>query len=111
MPRESAFSRLLRHFHTHPQGRLHEILFWVGLGVLVGGLSFLAWRTGNLSTPLALMAGVISICLVGWAFLPQRKDRAPPPLPPGKRGAIAKQLRANKKRKEPVPPGPPIRRG
>lgn len=115
MPRESAFTRLIHHFHEHPQGRFHEILFWSGLGVLLGAIAYLAWRFERLSDPLALILAIIAVCFVGWAFLPQRKSRAPPPLPPGKRGEIAKQVqqsKAEKKRKK-GPPGqhPPIRRG
>lgn len=114
VPRRGAFTRLIDHFHTHPKGRLHEFLFWAGLGISLGAIAFLAWWTDNLSTPLALMAGVISLSLFLWAFLPQRKARPPPPLPPGKRGTIAKNVKASKaekKRGGPPPPGPPIRRG
>lgn len=114
MPRESWFGRLNRHFHTHPRGRLHEILFWAGIGVVLGAIAFFGWRGRWLSTPLALMLAVIAACFVGWAFLPHAKQRAPPPLPRGKRGEIAKkvhQSKAERKRKDDGLPPPPIRRG
>ncbi|HET6406100.1 MAG TPA: hypothetical protein VFH78_15775 [Candidatus Thermoplasmatota archaeon] len=114
MPRESWFGKLNRHFHTHPQGRLHEILFWSGMGVVLGAVSFFGWRTGHVSTPFALMLAVVSVCLIGWGLLPRAKTRAPPPLPKGKRGEIAKKVRASKaekKNKGGGPPPPPIRRG
>lgn len=81
VPRKSAFARLIEHFHTHPRGRLHEILFWSGIGLALGAGSLLAWWTDKLSTPLALMAAVIAACFVGWAFLPQRREAPPPPKP------------------------------
>ena len=112
-PRPGPYARLLAHFHEHPQGRLHEILFWAGLGLLLGAVAYLAWRTGNLSTPLALMAGIVALCFVGFSLLPQRRT-APRAPGKGKRGEIAEKVRASKaekKRKGPPPPGPPIRRG
>lgn len=113
MPRESWFGKLNRHFHTHPQGRLHEILFWAVIGVVIGAFALVAWMRGWLSTPLALMLAVVALCFLSWAFLPQKKV-APKPLPKGKRGQIAKQVAASKderKKKGPGPPPPPIRRG
>lgn len=113
MPRESVFTRLVHHFHEHPQGRFHEILFWAGLGVLLGLLTYVGWRTGFLNDGIALILGIVSLCLVLFSLLPQRKTK-PRPVPPGKRGAIAQQVRASKaerKKKDGVPPGPPIRRG
>lgn len=114
MPRESAFGRLLRHFQEHPQGRLHEFLFWAAIGALLLLGAFLGWRTGNVSTPISLMLAVVGVCFVGWAMLPRAKTRGPPPLPKGKRGEIAKKVRASKaekKRKDDGLPPPPIRRG
>jgi len=113
VPRESVFTRLVHHFHEHPQGRLHEILFWAGLGVVVGAGAYIGWRTGAVNDGIALILAVVAVCLVGFALLPQRKVK-PRPIPPGKRGAIAQQVRASKaekKNKGGVPPGPPIRRG
>lgn len=113
MARESAFGRLNRHFHEHPQGRLHEFLFWAGLGLGVGGLALWGYLARWMSTPFVLMTAVVGGCLFLWAFLPQRKT-APRPPPKGKRGHIAEQVRASKaekKKKGGVPPGPPIRRG
>lgn len=59
------------HFHTHPKGRLHEFLFWSGLGVVLGIGGFVGWRTQVLSTPIALLTGIVALCFIGWAFLPQ----------------------------------------
>lgn len=115
MPRESWFAKLNRHFTTHPKGRVHEILFWAGIGVVMGVTAFLLWRADKLSTPLALMLAVVSLCFVGWAFLPRPKTRAPPPLPEGRRGEIAAKVRASKaeRKRKKAPPGqhPPLRRG
>ena len=115
MPRDPWFTKLIRHFHEHPRGRLHERLFWHGLGLILGALTFLGWRSDVVSDPFALMLGVIALCLFLWGFLPQRKARPPPPLPPGKRGEIAEKVRAMKaeKKRKKAPPGqhPPIRRG
>lgn len=107
MPRESWFSRLLRHFHEHPQGRLHEFLFWTVLGLVIGAASWFAWSAGALSTPLALVGAIIAICFILWALLPQRKPKAKPKALPGKRGKIAEQVRASKKERR-KGPGPPI---
>ena len=85
MPRESAFGKLNRHFHTHPQGRLHEIAFWTGLAVLMGGFALLGWRQGWISVPIALILAVIAICFVLWSLLPPRKGAAKPPLEPGRK--------------------------
>lgn len=108
MPRrQSAFSRLLDHFHTHPRGRLHEVLFWNGLGLLLGLLTWLAYARDWLSLPLALIAGIVALCVFLWGFLPQKKA-APPQEPPGRRRAeIAKAVKAGKqegRRKGPPPP-------
>jgi len=114
VPRESWFGKLLRHFHTHPKGRLHEFLFWAAIGVVLGVVAVLGFTQGWLSTPLSLMLAVIALCFVGWAFLPRAKTKAPPPLPQGKRGEIARNVRAAKaerKKKDDGLPPPPIRRG
>lgn len=114
VPRESSFGRLVRHFHEHPQGRLHEILFWGGIGLAMGAFAFFGWRADWLSTPIALMLGVVAACFLLWAMLPQRKSKGPPKVIPGKRGEIAReraQIKAKHKQKENVPPGPPLRRG
>ena len=114
MPRESWFGKLLRFFHTHPQGRLYEVLFWTGIGLVLGALAYFGWRAGKVSTPIALMLAIVAACFIGWALLPRAKQRAPPPLPEGKRGEIAAKVRASKaerKKKGPGPPPPPIRRG
>ena len=83
MPRKSAYGRLLDHFHTHPKGRLHEMLFWNGVGLLLGGLTLVGYVTGRLSLPLALVAAIVSLCLFLWGFLPQRKPK-PAPRPVGR---------------------------
>lgn len=114
MPRESAYGRLLRHFHEHPHGRRDEVLFYLGIGLVLGGGAFLAWRFGKLSTPLAMIAGIVALCIAGFGALPQRKARPRPPPPGQKRAAIAEQVRrskAEKKKKGGGPPPPPIRRG
>lgn len=112
--RRSPFTRLLDHFHTHPQGRLQEFLFWAGLGVALGGLTYWLWRIDFLSDPIAWILGIVALCFIGWAFLPRGRAAPKPKLPPGKRGEIAQQVHASKaerKKKGPPPPGPPIRRG
>lgn len=74
------------HFHTHPKGRLHEIMFWAGSGLILGALAYIGWQTDNLSTPIALIFAVIALCLVGWSALPPaRKPAAPPKNPRSKR--------------------------
>ena len=97
MPRRSAFERLLDHFHNHPKGRLHEMLFWNGVGLLVGGLTFAAYALDWLALPLALIGGIVAACLFLWGFLPQKKARPPPPAPGRKRAEIAEAVRASKK--------------
>ena len=97
MPRKTAFGRLLDHFHTHPRGRLHEFLFWSGLGVTLGAVAYVAYARDVLNLPLMLICEIIALCLIGWSFLPQKKV-APKPLPPGKRRAeIAQAVRESKK--------------
>lgn len=110
MARRSAYSRLIDHFHTHPNGRRHEILFWSGIGVLLGVLTLVGWRQGVLNDAFALLLGVVALCFVLWSFLPQKKV-APPKVPKGKRGEIAKQVMASKaeKKRKRGPPGPPMR--
>lgn len=98
----------MRHFHTHPHGRLHEILFWGGIGLVLGAVAFFGWRGGWLSTPLALMLAIVAACFVLWAMLPQRKARAPPPVASGKRGEIERQRREIKASRTKKGPGPPL---
>lgn len=107
MARESAFGRLNRHFHEHPQGRLHEFAFWAGLGLAVGGFALWGYLAGWMSTPFVLMTAVVGGCLFLWAFLPQRKPK-PRALAKGKRGAIAEQVRASKAEKKRGKPPPPM---
>lgn len=96
MPRETAYGRLLRHFHTHPKGRLHEVLFFTGLGLLLGGGAWIAHLAGKLSLPLALICVIVAICFVGIALLPQKRV-AQRPDPPGRlRAEKAKAVRASK---------------
>lgn len=114
MPRETAFQRLNRHFHEHPKGRLHEFLFWAGLGLSLGALALWGQLAGWMALPYVLMIAIVAACLVLWAFLPQK--RGPPKRPPvGKRGVIAEQVQASKaerkRKKGGGPPPPPIRRG
>lgn len=96
MPRQSAFGRLLHHFHTHPKGRLHEFLFWSGLGVVLGLLSWWAYATGRLSLPLALIAWIVAACFAGWSLLPQRKAPPPPKLPGRLRAEKVAAVKASK---------------
>jgi hypothetical protein len=79
--RRGAWTRLQDHFHTHPQGRLHEFLFWAGSGLVLGVLAFAGWRSDKVSTPIALILAIVAACLVLWSFLPQapRKEIAPRP--------------------------------
>lgn len=106
--RESWFGRMNRHFHEHPQGRLHEILFWAGLGLAMGLFALFAWKLRWVATPFALLIGLVALCLFLWAFLPQKKAAAPPPLPKGKRGEIQKQRKEILSSRKPKGPGPPI---
>jgi hypothetical protein len=103
---KSAFSRLLDHFHTHPRGRLHEMLFWNGVGLLAGGLTYLSYVMDWLSLPLALIAAIVALCLFLWGFLPQKKAPPPKALPGRKRAEIAKAVKEGKKerRRGPRPP-------
>ena len=113
--RRSAFGRLLDHFHTHPQGRIHEFAFWfsIGAALLLGTWS--GYRSDLIGEPIALILVVVALAFMAWSLLPQRKKGAPPKLPPGKRGEIAQKVRDSKderkRKKGGVPPGPPIRRG
>lgn len=104
VPRKTPFGRLLDHFHTHPRGRLHEFLFWSGLGVVLAALAWLAYQGGFLNLPLMLIAEIVALCFIGWSFLPQKKV-APPKLPPGKRAEIAKAVRASKAERRKKTPG------
>ena len=97
MAKRSAFGRLLDHFHTHPRGRLHEVLFWAGLGLLLGILTFLGWRFGYVSDPIAWMLVVISACFILFALLPQRKPKRVAEPPAGRlRAQKAAAVRASK---------------
>lgn len=81
MPRAGPFSRLIEHFHTHPQGRLHEFAFWFGLAAAFGLFAWFGWRAGWLNDAIALVLGVIAIALALWSLLPQHRTRAAPPPP------------------------------
>jgi len=95
--RKTAFSRLLDHFHTHPRGRLHEIMFWGGIGVALGLLTLLGWRTGVVSDPFAWMLAVIAACFVGFALLPQRRPKRAAEPPAGRlRAQKAAAVKASK---------------
>lgn len=96
VPRKSAFGRLLDHFHTHPKGRLHEMLFWNGMGLTLGVLTGVGYFGGFLSLPLALIAGIVSLCLFLWGFLPQKKAKPAPPLKGRLRAEKAAAARASK---------------
>lgn len=78
MPRKSRFALLLDHFHTHPQGRLHEMLFWNGAGLVLGALAFAGWKLGYINDAFGLLFGIVALCLAGFGWLPQRRP-APPP--------------------------------
>lgn len=79
--RPSRFARLIDHFHTHPQGRLHELLFWFGLGAAIGGFALWGWLAGWMSTAIALVLAVIAITLALWSLLPQHRPAKPPAAP------------------------------
>lgn len=95
--RKSAFGRLLDHFHTHPRGRQHEVLFWCGFGVALGLLALLGWRAGYVSEPIAWMLGVVALALVLFGLLPQRKPKKAPEPPAGRlRAEKAAAVKASK---------------
>jgi hypothetical protein len=98
VPRKSAFGRLLDHFHTHPQGRLHEILFWNGLGLVLGALAlalFLFYDSPS-AVPFSLLLGIVALCVFLWGYLPQKKAK-PAPRPAGRlRAEKAAAARASK---------------
>lgn len=97
MPRKSAASRMFEHFHTHPRGRLHEILFFGGLGLALGFGAFFGWRTGHVSVPIAWMLAIVALCLVLFGLLPQRKPKKAPEPPPGRlRAEKAAAVKASK---------------
>lgn len=104
-PPKSAYSRLLDHFHTHPKGRLHEMLFWLSLGGAMSAFAIFGWLAGWISEPIAWLIGIVGVCLVGFGILPRHKKHyhGPAPIPKGKRGVIAQQVKASKseKRKRP----------
>lgn len=81
MPRRSAWTRLQDHFHTHPKGRLHEYLFWTAIGLVFGLVAFAGWRGEWMSAPIALILAIISVCFLGWAFLPPTPRPAAPTRP------------------------------
>lgn len=86
MAKRGAFARLLDHFHTHPSGRLHEFLFWAGLGALLLLGAWWGYRTDFLNAPIALILVVLGISLLLWSLLPQRKPKPKPaPNPRSKR--------------------------
>lgn len=80
-PKKGWFGQLNDHFHTHPKGRLHEFLFWFGLGTAFLLFGWIGWRVGWISTPFALMFAVIALSLMGWSMLPQHRPRAPTTTP------------------------------
>lgn len=88
---------MIHHFHTHPQGRLREILFWEALGLGLAALAYFPWRAGALTTPLALMLGIVALCFIGWGFLPHNKPKQAPPPPTGRlRAEKAAAVKASK---------------
>jgi hypothetical protein len=104
--RRSATSRLFDFFHTHRYGRALEVAFFSAIGLLLIAGAW-AWnRRGGLSEPLMWLVILVGACFIVFALLPQRKAAAPPPVPKGKRGVIAAQVKASKaeKRKGPPPP-------
>lgn len=115
-PKKSAIGRLFDMFHTHPKGRLYEFFFFASIGSVLVALAIVGAppRLDWFAEPISWLIGIVGACLVIFSLLPQKKRRAPPPLPPGKRGEIAAKVKASKaerKKKGPPPPGPPIRRG
>lgn len=106
--RPGAFARLLHHFHTHPRGRLHEFLFFAGIGALFLGGAWLGNATEKVSQPIAWLLAIVGVCFVVFALLPQKRAAPPPPPPKGRRGEIAKQVQASKAEKRKGPP-PPIK--
>ena len=88
---------MFEHFHTHPKGRLHEVLFFAGLGLTLGLLTLLGWRFGYVSDPIAWMLEIIAACLVGFGLLPQRKPKRAPEPPAGRlRAQKAEAVKASK---------------
>lgn len=88
---------MFEHFHTHPQGRRHEILFFGGLGLTLGVLTFLGWRFGYVSDPIAWMLEIIAACILGFGLLPQRKPKRAPEPPAGRlRAERAAAVKASK---------------
>lgn len=86
-PRLGWFGKLIEHFHTHPNGRLHEFLFWFGLGAGLGLFALWGWMAGWMSDAIALVLGVIALSFAGWSLLPQHKvaPKKPPAHPKSKR--------------------------
>ena len=107
-PPKSAYARLLDHFHTHPQGRFHEFLFFAAIALVVGGLDYWGWKAGQLSDPIAWLIAIVAVCFLGFGLLPQKKATGPaaPPLK-GKRGEIAERKKSSNTQKRRGPP-PPI---
>lgn len=110
--RKSPSAHLLDFFHTHPHGRVYEVLFWGGIGVAALALAWIGVARGWMSEPLGWLLGIVGACFLAFALLPHpRRDKRKghghdePPLK-GKRAQIAQQVKASKaeKRKGPPPP-------
>lgn len=113
MPRKSAYGKLLDFFHTHRYGRLAEIGFWLAMGGALGLLGWWVWTTYH-NQGLAFLIWLVAFCVAAFGLLPQKKAKAAAPKTGRRRAQIADLVeasKAEKKRKGPPPPGPPLRRG
>lgn len=95
--RRTAFGKILDHFHTHPRGRLHEFLFWAGLGAALALLTLWGRSSGTLSEPIGWMLYIVAACFLLWSLLPQRKPKTQAEPPAGRlRAQKAEAVRASK---------------
>lgn len=104
-PRPGPFARLIEVFHTHRFGRLYEVLTFLAIGVVIALAGWWVYEYPN--EPLAYLIWIVAGCTALFGVLPHSRKAPPPaPLPPGKRGQIAQQVKASKaeKRKGPPPP-------
>ena len=96
--------RLFDHFHDHPRGRVHELLFFSAIGALFLLGAWIGYKKDALSEPIAWLIALVGACFVGFSVLPQKKRAPGPPPPKGKRGEQAAIRKANKAQKRGPPP-------